>query len=790
MTLSKTDYSAIYVRSGADRVTCDWFLGLSPDYIQQVVSRTREVPGGQLFNSTEPIVIPDASALPAASLLRSLAQAEGICAIALWPLVYEGQTIAAVGVYHRTPHDWPETEREVILAFTRQASAALQNAKLFKEAQRRAIQQEALNAIIAAAAVTPDIPTLLDTVLEFTLKALNLEKGAVWAGGYRALHQLPGFIGQFDPHSSLRLEQAISQTQCVDDWDQIEPTNPLVALSSSMHEFGLRALLAVPVTAEGRRIGGMSLAGAQPRHWQAEEIALVEAVGRQLGGAFERFSLIAKTQAQARQVQQIIDTVPEGVMLLDRDQRILLANPAARQYLADLPEGALTGEALGQIGDQKIEALLDSSSAWVEIHTLETPGRIFEAAAQPLRSEDGQEGWVLVLRDVTQERENQTRTQMQERLATVGQLAAGIAHDFNNIMAAIVVYADLLLMDPMLSKSSRDRLTIIQQQVQRAASLIRQILDFSRRSVMEQSDLDVLPFVKELDKLLGRVLPETIRLELTYSPGAYLVKADPTRLQQAFMNLALNARDAMPLGGVLHFGLSRFHLEPDETPPVPDLSCGNWIRIEVRDTGKGITPEVRPHIFEPFFTTKPIGQGTGLGLAQVYGIIKQHGGSIDVLSQVGIGTSFVIYLPALALPTDLYTSEGSLPEENQGQGETILLVEDDWAARNALECLLTTQNYRVLSATNGNEALQIYTQAYETVQLVVSDIVMPEMGGVELYHALRARRPGLKVLFITGHPLSEENQSLLEEGQVSWLQKPFSVHEFGQAVRRLIDEFP
>jgi CheY-like chemotaxis protein len=153
-----------------------------------------------------------------------------------------------------------------------------------------------------------------------------------------------------------------------------------------------------------------------------------------------------------------------------------------------------------------------------------------------------------------------------------------------------------------------------------------------------------------------------------------------------------------------------------------------------------------------------------------------------------VGTSFIIYLPALALPTELYSSEGCQPEESQGQGETVLLVEDDWAARNALESLLTTQNYHVLSATNGNEALQIYTQEDGAIQLVVSDIVMPEMGGVELYHALRARRPGLRMLFITGHPLSEDNQALLEEGQVAWLQKPFSVHEFGQAIRRLIDE--
>jgi PAS domain S-box-containing protein len=787
MALGQTDCCAIYVHHGVDDIACEWYTGLSTNYIRQVIARAQEMPGAKLLTSAESIMILDVSALPAASLPRSLAQDEGLRTIALWPLVFEGQTIATVGVYHRMPYDWQEAMREVVLAFTRQASVALQNARLFKEAQRRAIQQESLNAIMTAAAVVPDIPTLLDTVLEFTLKALNLERGAVWAAGYRALRQLPTGIGELSANLSKVLEERLSNPLPVEDWEAVGRDDPLAALSEPMARSGVRASLVVPVMVEGYRIGGMALAAPQPHAWQAEEIALAEAVGRQLGSAVERLNLVAKTQAQARQVQQIIDTVPEGVMLLDHDRRLLLANPAARQSLADLFNGKLPGEALSQIGDLSIETLLNSGPAWVEIKTLQAPRRIFEAAAQPLRSEDGREGWVLVLRDVTQERENQARTQMQERLATVGQLAAGIAHDFNNIMAAIVVYADLLLMEPNLSQPGHDRLMIIQQQVQRASSLIRQILDFSRRSVMEQSELDVLPFVKELDKLLGRVLPETIRLELTYAPGSYLVKADPTRLQQAFMNLALNARDAMPSGGVLHVDLSRLQLELEDTPPMPDLSPGNWIRIEVRDTGIGIAPEVRPHIFEPFFTTKPVGQGTGLGLAQVYGIIKQHGGSIDVLSQVGMGTSFIIYLPALALPTELYRSDDCWLEESQGQGETVLLVEDDWAARHALESLLATQNYHVLTAANGNEALQIYTQADGAVQLVVSDIVMPEMGGVELYHALRAHHPDLKVLFLTGHPLSEENQAILEEGQVVWLQKPFSVHEFGRAVRRLIE---
>jgi CheY-like chemotaxis protein len=376
---------------------------------------------------------------------------------------------------------------------------------------------------------------------------------------------------------------------------------------------------------------------------------------------------------------------------------------------------------------------------------------------------------------------------MQERLATVGQLAAGIAHDFNNIMAAIVVYTDLLIMDENLSQTSQEQLRIIQQQVQRATSLIRQILDFSRRAVIEQIPLDLLPFIKELDKLLMRVLPENIHLEFSFQPGSYFVKADPTRLQQAIMNLALNGRDAMPNGGSLRFDLERVQLTTHDELPLPDLAPGNWIRLTVKDTGAGIPAEILSHIFDPFFTTKPAGKGTGLGLAQAYGIIKQHDGGIAVHSEMGNGASFMIYLPALEMPEE-ETIETQPELMIMGNGETILIVEDDPAARLAMISLLESQNYRPLDAQNGVQALEIFEKEQGAVNLVVSDVVMPEMGGLTLYGELRARNPLIKMLFITGHPLDFSDQAALETGRAQWLQKPFSVLEFTSVLRTMLQD--
>jgi CheY-like chemotaxis protein len=280
-------------------------------------------------------------------------------------------------------------------------------------------------------------------------------------------------------------------------------------------------------------------------------------------------------------------------------------------------------------------------------------------------------------------------------------------------------------------------------------------------------------------------MPETIRLELNYQPGAYLVTADPARLQQVFMNLAVNSRDASPDGGILRFELERIQVNEEDPPPCPDVEPGEWIRITIKDSGEGIPPDLMPHIFEPFFTTKPVGQGTGLGLAQAYGIIKQHDGYIDAHSLVGEGTTFHIYLRA----QEIIREEVLAPDvfqEAKGAGETLLVVEDDLSTREAMRELLESYNFQVLTASDGIEALQLYQEYAAHIVLVVSDMVMPGMGGVALYNALKEAWPEVRMLFVTGHPVQEGDKDLLKNGYVHWLQKPFSVRAFSQAVQILL----
>ncbi|MBN1810674.1 MAG: response regulator [Anaerolineae bacterium] len=510
----------------------------------------------------------------------------------------------------------------------------------------------------------------------------------------------------------------------------------------------------------------------------------------------EREQLLAQVQEQAQQVQQIIVTVPEGVILLDTENRVVLANPLGHKDLAILAD-TLVGGTLTRLGTRPLDEILTSppNGLW---HEVSTEGQTFQVIAQPVSeaTETGHTsgGWVLVIHDVTRQREIEQRAQQQERLAAVGQLAAGIAHDFNNIMAVITLYAGMSLRTPKVPQKVHERLRTIDQQARRASDLIQQILDFSRRAMIERRPMELMTFLKEQAKLLRRTLPENIQIDLSAGEDEYMVNADPTRVQQAIMNLATNARDAMSEGGQLRIDLAKVQITKRKSAPLPEMEPGEWVCVTVADTGPGISPDVLPRIYDPFFTTKPAGMGTGLGLPQVYGIVKQHEGYIDVTTQEGEGTTFTIYLPSL--PQD---QPGPAPHETKtlvhGQGQLTLVVEDDAPTRTALVDSLELLNYRVIETANGREALSIFEQhadqadTAEQIALVLSDMVMPEMGGRALLHALREKSQTTKIILLTGHPLDEETLvDLQSQGLHGWLLKPPSIERLSQVVAQALEE--
>ena len=395
-----------------------------------------------------------------------------------------------------------------------------------------------------------------------------------------------------------------------------------------------------------------------------------------------------------------------------------------------------------------------------------------------------------MIRDVTQSRKVEQRAQQQERLVAVGQLAAGIAHDFNNIMATIVLYAQMSARSADVPPRVQERLSIIHQQALHATHLTQQILDFSRRAVFERQPLDMLLLLKEQVKILQRMLPEHIRVILDYGLGEYVIYGSSTAMQQVFMNLAVNARDAMPDGGELRFGLARIHVEATGRGPLPEMAAGDWIEIKVADTGGGIPPEVMSHLFDPFVTTKDPGKGTGLGLPQVHGIIGMHDGTITVKTQRGYGTTFVMYLPAFLATAPESSAKDKNANLEAGQGQTILVVEDNAATRRALVDSLESLGYRVIVAEDGRQALNLLEQRADEIALVLSDVVMPEMGGIAMLQAMERQNINVPVVLLTGHPLEAELKNLQAGGGASlladWALKPTGLEALAEVIARAL----
>jgi two-component system cell cycle sensor histidine kinase/response regulator CckA len=393
-----------------------------------------------------------------------------------------------------------------------------------------------------------------------------------------------------------------------------------------------------------------------------------------------------------------------------------------------------------------------------------------------------------ILRDITERKTLETQLLQAQKMEAIGQLAGGIAHDFNNILTAILGYSDLMRID--LSEND-PRIRLIEEISKagyRAASLIRQLLAFSRRQLMQPRNLELNSLVTEMDQMLHRLIGENINLAVNLDPQLGQVRADPGQIQQVILNLIVNARDAMPQGGSLTLHTSNTELE--DGPEAQQLSAppGRYIVLAVSDTGHGIDPEVQTRIFEPFFTTKDKGKGTGLGLSTVYGIVKQSGGFIAVQSEQGKGATFKIYLPRIEAPEVCPKPITASLVATLGGTETILLVEDEAAVRSLAREILSSYGYRVLEAANGGEALTLCRSYEREIHGILTDIVMPGMSGPELVRQLKPLYPRMKVLFVSGYSYAEMAQNQTLDPGSAFVPKPFTSVELAQAMRRLLDE--
>ena len=495
-------------------------------------------------------------------------------------------------------------------------------------------------------------------------------------------------------------------------------------------------------------------------------------------------------------VNALIDNSPLAIMVLDADQKIQLCNPAFQHLFQCVPEEEI-GKPIVELFPNEIT--LPEASAAVGATSREAPVSVttrrkrkdgsfvdIELHLVPLTVNGTVFGSLGIYQDVTQRHVLEAQLRMAQKMEAVGRLSGGIAHDFNNLLGVILGYIQVIKRQLAPATPLYEYAEEVEKASQRAVSLTRQLLAFSRQQVLEPVVVNLNTLVADMEKMLPRLIGEDIQLKLILDPAIGQVKADAGQLEQVVMNLAVNARDAMPDGGELMIQTADVDFDAAQAGKHVGLAPGQYVMLAVTDTGTGIDPENLARIFEPFFTTKAVDKGTGLGLATVYGVVKQSSGYIAVESEKGKGASFRVYLPRIGQPVAIDLKRVQAPLSMRGS-ETILLVEDAEPLRK-LTCMLLTENgYHVLTAADGGEALRVAAMYEGFIHLLLTDVVMPVMNGRVLARRLAPRHPTMKVLYISGYTDSFiAERRVLEEG-IHLLHKPFTQEALASKVRELLD---
>ena len=554
-----------------------------------------------------------------------------------------------------------------------------------------------------------------------------------------------------------------------------------------------KRFIAPPVLIEHGIISGMSVVIGTPRGpygvlgayartervYTGDEINFMVAVATALGLAAERCRTEAELQKLAAFAQlnpnPALELSPEGTINYFNDATLKLA----RSVNCEHPR-AVVPPNLAEI----VRTCLATGQSKLRYET-KFAGRTWSWAFHPVPASGVVHGYV---EDITDRLSLEAQLRQSQKMESVGQLAAGVAHDFNNMLTIIQGHSGILMSRPNLAPALFDSAQAIYFASERAAGLTRQLLMFSRKNVMQSKLLDLREVVANLTKMLQRLVGETVTLQFSPPPKLPLVHGDAGMLEQVLMNLVVNARDAMSKGGTLTITIEAVEITEAFVEVNPEARVGAFVWLRVSDTGTGMDPEVISRIFEPFFTTKEVGQGTGLGLATVYGIVKQHEGWMGVASEVGQDSTFSVYLPARHGLAQSAQSDTNPAAFIRGGKETILIVEDEPVLRDMAQAILEECGYRIYLAGSGREALEVWEQQNGAMDLLLTDMVMPEgVSGVELAEKLLAKKPGLKVVFASGYTVDEVSETFLAKNNARFLPKPYDRVTLARIVRQAFD---
>ncbi|MEW6734809.1 MAG: response regulator [Acidobacteriota bacterium] len=710
-----------------------------------------------------------------------------------------------LGLWRTQLREWTEREKELFNEIARVITVALEKALLYKRAQESAAREQLVSRITQAISQSLDIDRILQTICEELGKNLHVDR--CYFVKFSESTQAGIITHEYrEPDIPSLADRNYTREQFGMDFEQLWFGKPLICgnvptvLTNSplVHEgtrYGVKSLLTMPVMNEGTPIGAIGLNQCSySRDWNEDEIALVEAIARHCTIALHNARLYSQSRKSEERYRSLFNNANDAILIADVENGAIIDANSKAETLLGHEWSVLIGMHLTDLHPKEEEkkyqeiyrGLNRARRAYLRDATvLRKDGTLLPAELNASLIGVGQKAVIQVLvRDMSEQRKLEQQLLHAQRLESIGTLTGGIAHDFNNLLAGILGYSELL--KKKLDSSSGklyNYASIIEQSARHGAELAQRLVAFARGGNLKSQTIDLNAVVEDTLKLLIRALGRSIEVESHLDAKLSPIEANSTLVQQILMNLCINARDAMPEGGKLTVLTKNFLLE-EGAVPLGILRPGQFATLIVEDTGTGMDQRTLERIFEPFFTTKEVGKGTGLGLAMVANIVKEAKGHIKVESELGKGTCFRIYLPVSA---QNWSEMEQTSSQITGGSETILVVDDEETLRYLAKDLLEAYGYRVLLAADGPEALDIYRRQCDEIALVLLDMVMPRMGGREIYHKLLEINPKAKVVLASGYCPAEEMDQIWTEGIMGFVQKPYQINDLAAELRTVLD---
>ncbi|HEY5296927.1 MAG TPA: response regulator [Verrucomicrobiae bacterium] len=653
----------------------------------------------------------------------------------------------------------------------------------------RALQQTVVAALGQFALTNSDFAALENQAVMLIAQTLEVEYCGIWErtpdgqlileAGTGWKHECVGKIKILDSSSSqIGFTLASGEPVIIPGAENEKKFSALPFLTGH----GVISGVTIAIPTREKSFGVLGIHTTHARKFSSDEVQFLLAAATAVGMAAER----RRADAEVQKLAAFAQLNPNAAMEFNHAGELTYFNDAVQKLVLSVrkkdPHDILPPNIREIVRD-----CLATSRSRLRLET-KLEGRTFSWSFHPMLAGNVVHGYI---EDTTERLSLEAQLRQSQKMESVGQLAAGVAHDFNNMLTIIQGHSSSLLTKPALPEEINNPIQAIYFAAERAASLTRQLLMFSRKNVMQPRQLDLREIVDNMTKMLQRLIGENISLQFQRPAELPVVLGDSGMMEQVLMNLSVNARDAMLRGGKLIIGLDIADIDEDYIQTHPEAHVGRFVRLRVIDTGCGMDSTVLIHIFEPFFTTKEVGKGTGLGLATVYGIVKQHDGWLEVSSKPGTGTTFDIFFPAqdeMAVPGKPKTI---LPAPVAGGTETILIVEDEPVLRQMARDILKDCGYKIFEAASGKSALEVWSRHAGEIDLLLTDMVMPEgVSGVELAEKLLALQPDLKVVFTSGYTANEISPELLARTRAQFLQKPYAHEELAKIVRNSLDTNP